>query len=254
MLLCCWISYTCNVIHKINAKTTTFYPTLDSLQTRTMLSISWDLLVSVSVSVSIFHIPRSQSQYRFFKLQSLNMSLSWNFIVLCSKSLSISLSIVRLSGISLSLSIENCDFQVSVSVSVSKILISKSQSQSQYRNKSFQSLSLSIELKNMVSSVSGSLPKWWDLLVFFFANLVTTTYGKNRWLSCERLASSLYGRQNTLIIVARIGNTQLCRIYTTSCIYVMRLPVMCWEIYGHWGHIFQLLPLRLEKYFKLLKV
>ena len=97
----------------------------------------------------------SQYQYRFFKLESLNMSLSWNFIVLCSKSLSISLSIVRLSGISLSLSIENCDFQVSVSVSVSKILISKSQSQSQYRNKSFQSLSLSIELKNMVSSVSG---------------------------------------------------------------------------------------------------
>ena len=122
------------------------------------LSISIDFShpwVSVSVSVSIFHIPRSQSQYRFFKLQSLNMSLSWNFIVLCSKSLSISLSIVRLSGISLSLSIENCDFQVSVSVSVSKILISKSQSQSQYRNKSFQSLSLSIELKNMVSSVSA---------------------------------------------------------------------------------------------------
>ena len=74
-----------------------------------------------------------------------NMSLTYNFTVQCS----ISLSIMRLSGISLS--IENCDFQVSVSVSVSKIWLSKSQSE--YWNKSFQSLS--IELRNMVSSVSA---------------------------------------------------------------------------------------------------
>ena len=44
----------------------------DTDDTIDIVSISWDLLVSVSVSVSIFHI--SESQYRFFT--SLGLSLS----------------------------------------------------------------------------------------------------------------------------------------------------------------------------------